>query len=222
MKTIIQLAFCLCLCVYTATGQNSFEIFGGANTHHMWGGVQEGQTAELNYGTGYQIGISFNNYTTGGILSKFSLMYSKQSASSMTENFSNADYSGTSTLDWEKESVHLAVYPFTFFVQRLFINFGLEGSLTMNSNTTGTYTHSGFTGVVVKDIVGPENVLVEPTEFNYGVLARFAYPVPVRQSLNITPQYISYLGINKEYQTPDGLEFRSFRNQLAIALEFLF
>lgn len=222
MKLSLSLVVSFIMLAQITFAQNSFEIFGGPHTQHLWGSVAGNQSADLKHGMGYHVGLSYNNYTTGGILSKFSLMYSKQSASSITENLNSADFPRSSDLEWEKESLHLTVYPFTFFVQKLFINFGLEGSLVQNSSVTGMYKHGNITGMLQEEIVGENGKIVEPTELNYGLVARFAYPIPVGQSLNITPQFISYLGLNKEYVTPDGLEFRSFRNQLSLSLEFLF
>lgn len=193
------------------------EIFGGINhTHLRDNGSQEFMT---NDGSGTTIGFSFDNYNSKGWPTKISMSYNSYQSDVYTSWTTDA-LTTTTVAEIDRKAFDLAVYPFTFRIQQLLLNFGLYGSFTVGSDSEGTQTVLGFDPVTV-DI----NELSEPEfhkSWSAGLAARISYEIPIGDYVSIVPQYIANYSVTDEYEisSDDGIKpWRQFF-LLGVAVNF--
>lgn len=221
MKIQFILLFIIAICSTTLTAQQ-IEIFGGINSNHLFDDVN-GTTNQsmLESGKSYTFGFSFDNPNMNGFASRITLSYN-QIKGSVATSFTDTDDTGSFTnAEIDKKSFNVAVYPFTFIVQKIYFGFGLQANLTMSNNTVGEYGEFDINGSQSEDISRAN----DPTfhkDFGYGLAMRAHYNILLNNGLSIIPQYNLYYGIVEEYATAESDKIKAWQQVLAIGIGMQF
>ena len=201
-----------------------FEIFGGINSNHFHDGLSNDDleyTSAYKSGKGYTVGFSFDNPNMNGYASRITLSYSKVRGSLET-GFTDVNITDTSSftdVDIETNKINLAVYPFTFIIQRIYFSFGLQANLLISNSSKGEYGNISVDGPTLRDIVDNDTF---HKEFGYGLAMRAHYNIMLNNGLSIVPQYNLYYGIGEEYSTVESEKIKVWQQMLAIGIAMQF
>lgn len=197
----------------------SVEVYGAVTQDHYRISTEneEDYSSSSQSGNGYTIGFSFDNPNANGIASRISIAYTVQRGSILTEDHRLVSDHRRTEVDIETQRLDLAVYPFTFFLQRLQASFGARASFLLDEVSSGSQVRLD-TGVIVETPIED----VDDPEFHksisYGVVTRLAYTIPISQEMSIVPQYQLYLGLSKDFETAESTSIKTWQQSLAIGV----
>lgn len=201
----------------TSLSAQQIEVFGGINSNHLF---DNNDNSEFKSDKGYAVGFSFDNPNMNGIASRITLSYNHVKGSLKTISNISPGVMRSTQATVEKNSIRLAVYPFTFIVQHIYVSFGLQGNFTISNNSLGSF-ETNEPGYL---LTGEVNL--EASEFHkdisYGATLRIHYNFMLNNGLSIIPQYNLYYGIGEEYTTPESDKIKSWQQLLAIGIGMQF
>lgn len=215
-RFLLPLLFIVALSSYSHAQQ--FEIFGGINSNHLF---DSNENSTFQSGKGYTIGFSFDNPNMNGIASRLTVSYNTVQGSASTVQSLGTDGTTFTKAEIEKNSISVALYPFTFIVQKVFFSFGLQGNLHLSNSTLGEVGSNGLSGSTTMEL----SDATEPQfhkDFGFGVTMRVHYNFLLNNGLSIIPQYNLYYGIGEEYSTLESEKIKVWQQVFAIGIGMQF
>lgn len=210
--------FIISITAFSVAAQQ-IEIFGGINSNHFFDNISDNTEYSSNYesGKGYSVGFSFDNPNMNGYASRITLSYNKISGKVSTMNTAGFGGGSQTSAEIEKQSIHLAVYPFTFIVQKIYFSFGLQANFLMSNSTQGFYGNLNS-----NELIPIEDNQDFHKDLGYGVAMRTHYNIMLNNGLSIIPQYNLYYGIGEEYSTAESEKIKVWQQVLAIGIGMQF
>ncbi len=218
---------CLLVSMSSSISAQQVEFFGGINSNHLYDSNSKDAfpySSSLSSGKDFTFGFSFDNPNMNGYASRITLSYSRITGSVST-GFVDPDLSDSGSFtsaNIEKNTINLALYPFTFIIQNIYMSFGVQGNFMLSNNTTGEY---GYINLGGQQPLGPTASATEPTfhkDIGYGLAMRIHYNIMLNNGISIIPQYNLYYGIGEEYSTAESEKIKVWQQLLAIGIGMQF
>lgn len=202
----------------TLFSQN-FEIIGGINKNSFYDLKQDDGHYRTSYNSdyGYNFRIGIENIKIDWLTLRFTLSYDKYGGD-LEASDGGLGFGYTTKAFVDKSIIALGVFPINLkFIDRIDLNFGIEFAGMTCESFSGT-----INGWQMDDPSYSYNLDDRYNSYSsktyFGLCGRLAYDFKITDKLIISPQYLYYLGLSKEFdEFPE--QTKSMRHYFCIGLK---
>ncbi len=218
MKKIFLLILIM-VCVNNSFCQK-IELFGGANKNlfHDFNYSQGHFNSSYESDFGFTAGVALDSIKIDWQTVRLTLQFDKYGGKFFASDGGLSSGNSTSATI-EKTVISLGAFPINFrIIKRIDLNFGLIISRLIDETCTGTI--SGWTTYQPNWSYNLQDKYNRySSSIYFGLQGRIAYNFKISKSIRISPQYLYYFGLSKEFvEFPEVT--KSMRHYICIGLKF--